>query len=147
MAGSSVDRLSALAIKLGIAGAVGFGAIATGMVASRKGRNLMREAWQGRQRTTLEDRVLEVLWSDRALSRRPIDVAEEEGGVLALLGEVRSEEERRLCVALAEGTRGVVSVEDRLAVVPAAVARARDGSLSARLRARAGGARERPAGS
>jgi osmotically-inducible protein OsmY len=129
--------LSGLAIKIGIAGAVGFGAIATGMIASRKGRNLMREAWQGRQRTTLEDRVLEVVWSDRALSRRRIDVAEQSTGVLTLLGEVRTEEERRLCAALAEGTRGVTAVDNRLEVVSAAEARRRDGTLADRLRERA----------
>jgi hypothetical protein len=137
MVGGNRDTLSGLAIKIGIAGAVGFGAIATGMVASRKGRNLMREAWQGRQRTTLEDRVLEVLWSDRALSRRRIDVAEQAPGALLLHGEVRSEEERRLAVALAKGTRGVERVEDGLEVVSATESRRRAGTLADRLRARA----------
>jgi hypothetical protein len=130
---SEQKSISSLAIKIGIAGVVGFGAIASGMIASRKGRNLMREAWQGRQRTTLEDRVLEVLWSDRALARRPIDVQEQPDGALALIGEVRSEEEQLLSVALAEGTHGVQRVIDRLVVVPP---QKRDGSIAERLRDR-----------
>jgi hypothetical protein len=111
-------RLGGIALKIGIAGAVGFGAIATGMIASKKGRNLLREAWAGRSRSTLEDRVLEVLWSDRDLSRRDIDVEEIAAGELVLTGSVRSAEERELCVALCEDTKGVVAVIDRLDVEP-----------------------------
>jgi hypothetical protein len=112
------DRsISGMALKIGIAGVVSFGAIATGMIASRKGRNLLREAWQGRERTTLEDRVLESLWSDPVLSRRPLDVEEVAGRTVLLTGEVHSESERALAVRTAEHTRGVDGVVDRLQVV------------------------------
>lgn len=105
-----------MAMKIGIAGVVSFGAIATGMIVSRKGRNLLREAWQGRNRTTLEDRVLEELWSDAVLSRRAIDVEEVTDGTIVMTGGVRSDGERRHAVAIAERTRGVHGVVDRLDV-------------------------------
>lgn len=113
----SRDRnLTAIAVKIGIAGVISFGAIATGLVASRKGRNLLREAWQGRKRTTIEDRVLELLWSDPVLARRPLDVEEVADGTVVLTGQVRTERERRVAVATAEHARGVSGVVDRLDV-------------------------------
>jgi hypothetical protein len=109
--------ISGIALKIGIAGVVSFGALATGMIVSRKGRHLLREAWQGRQRTTLEDRVLEALWSDSTLSRRTLDVEEVADGTIVLTGEVHNERERRLALVIAERARGVHGIVNRLDVV------------------------------
>jgi hypothetical protein len=108
--------IGSIALKIGIAGAVGFGAIATGMVVSRKGRNLLREAWQGRQRTTLEDRVLDVLWGERDLSRRPLDVHEGDAGIITVRGTVFSDDEYERCLDLVAGVSGVRTVLDGLDV-------------------------------
>jgi hypothetical protein len=130
--------LGGLALKIGIAGAVGFGALATGMVVSRKGRNLMREAWQGRQRTTLEDRVLDALWDDRTLSRRAIDVEEVEPGVMLLEGTVYAEDEHARCLDILHATKGVIEIVDRLVVERPPRRRRRD-QLSEQLRQRIDG--------
>jgi hypothetical protein len=110
--------LPRLALKLGIAGAIGFGALATGMFVTRKGRHLVREAWQGRQRTRIEDRVLDTLWDDPRIARRRIDVREIEPGHIELLGNVRTIGERRRTVRLAKGVAGVHVIDDHLEVVP-----------------------------
>jgi hypothetical protein len=110
--------LPRLALKLGIAGAIGFGALATGMFVTRKGRHLVREAWQGRQRTRIEDRVLDTLWDDPRIARRRIDVREIEPGHIELLGNVRTIGERRRTVRLAKGVAGVQVIDDHLEVVP-----------------------------
>jgi hypothetical protein len=110
--------ISRLALKIGIAGFIGFGAVATGLFATRKGRNLVREAWEGRERTRIEDRVLDALWSDPRISRRRIDVDETEDGHVELAGTVRSDAERRLAVDIAGGVKGVVLVLDALEVTP-----------------------------
>jgi hypothetical protein len=107
-----------LALKLGIAGAIGFGALATGMFVTRKGRHLVREAWEGRQRTRIEDRVLDTLWDDPRIARRRIDVREIEPGHIELLGTVRTIGERRRTVRLAKGVAGVDVIDDHLEVVP-----------------------------
>jgi hypothetical protein len=110
--------LPRLALKLGIAGAIGFGALATGMFVTRKGRHLVREAWEGRQRTRIEDRVLDTLWDDPRIARRRIDVREIEPGHIELLGTVRTIGERRRTVRLAKGVAGVDVIDDHLEVVP-----------------------------
>jgi hypothetical protein len=110
--------LPRLALKLGIAGAIGFGALATGMFVTRKGRHLVREAWQGRERTRIEDRVLDTLWDDPRIARRRIDVREIEPGHIELLGRVRTIGERRRTVRLAQGVAGVQVIDDHLEVVP-----------------------------
>jgi hypothetical protein len=107
-----------MALKIGIAGFIGFGALATGLFVTRKGRHLVREAWEGRERTRSEDRVLDALWDDDRLARRRIDVDELEDGRIELSGIVRSEEERRRALALAAEVKGVSGVVDRLEVVP-----------------------------
>jgi hypothetical protein len=104
------------ALKLGIAAAVGFGAVATGMFLSRRGRHLVREALEGRRRTRLEDRVLDALWGDRVLSRRHLDVAERGDRDIELTGEVRSGEEAERAVRVVERVAGVGDVLDRLVV-------------------------------
>jgi hypothetical protein len=110
--------ISRMALRIGIAGFVGFGAVATGLFATRKGRHLVREAWEGRQRTRIEDRVLDALWSDRRLARRRIDVSEGVGGQVKLAGTVRSNAERVHAVDIAAEVKGVSMVLDALDVVP-----------------------------
>jgi hypothetical protein len=110
--------ISRLALKIGIAGFVGFGAIATGLFVTRKGRHLVREAWEGRERSRLEDRVLDALWSDPRLARRRIDVAEGVDGQVKLAGSVRNNTERVEAVDIAARVKGVTMVLDALEVVP-----------------------------
>jgi hypothetical protein len=107
-----------MALKIGIAGFIGFGAIATGLFVTRKGRHLVREAWEGRERTRIEDRVLDALWDDDRLARRRLDVDELEDGRVELFGMVRSDEERRRALTVASAVKGVTDVVDRLDVVP-----------------------------
>lgn len=106
-----------LALKIGVAGFIGFGALATGMFVTRKGRRLVGEAWQGKERTTIEDRVLDALWDDPDLARRIIDVDDVGNGCVELIGTVRSEDERETALEIAEGVRGVTEVIDLLEVV------------------------------
>lgn len=105
-----------LAIKIGIAGAIGLGAVVSGLLISRRGRKLVSEAWQGRRRSRIEDRVLDVLWGDPDVGRRAIDVHEVEEGVVELSGRVRGQRERRRALVLAERVRDVREVIDRLEV-------------------------------
>jgi hypothetical protein len=105
-----------LALKIGIAGAIGLGAIVSGLLISRSGRRLVREAWQGRRRTRLEDRVLDVLWGDPHVGRRNFDVSEVGPGEVVLTGVVRSRRERMRAVRLAEKVKDVQLVEDRLVI-------------------------------
>jgi hypothetical protein len=114
----SGNKFGSIALKVGIAGAIGFGAIATGLFVSRRGRHLVKEAWQGRERTRLEDRVLDLLWGDPVLGRRDIDVDEIDNGVIAIFGAVRTDQERRVAIAIARDVKGIVAVEDHLEVVP-----------------------------
>ncbi|HSJ26192.1 MAG TPA: BON domain-containing protein [Longimicrobiales bacterium] len=107
-----------LALRIGIAGAIGFGALATGMFATRKGRHLVKEAWQGRARTRLEDRVLDTVWDDPRLARRDIDVEEMGPGHIYLSGVVRSVGERRRAIRLAASVNGVEQIDDALEVQP-----------------------------
>lgn len=123
------ESLSGIA-KLGIAGAIGFGALATGLFLSRRGRHLVREALEGRRRTTLEDSVLDALWGERRLNRRRLDVQEMEGGVIAVSGTVRTAEERARAIAVAEAVRGVSDVVDRLELEEAGAAGGRLRSLT-----------------
>jgi hypothetical protein len=109
---------SRMALRLGVAGFIGFGALATGLFVTRKGRHLVREAWQGRERTRIEDRVLDTVWDDPILARREIDVDEVEGGRIELIGTVRSHDERDRAIRLASGVKGVNVVVDRLDIVP-----------------------------
>lgn len=106
------------AARVGIAGAIALGAIASGLLVSRRGRRLLGEAWQGRSRTTIEDRVLESIWGDKVAGRRRVDVAEVSPGIVRITGTVYSDLERERVIELAEETRGVIDVEDDLAVVP-----------------------------
>ena len=107
-----------MALKIGIAGAIGFGAIATGLFITRKGRHLVREAWQGRERTRLEDRVLDALWDHPRIARRRIDVDEVQDGHIELIGTVRSDVERDEAVRVVVGVKGVQVVIDALQVEP-----------------------------
>lgn len=110
--------ISRMALRIGIAGAIGFGAIATGLFVTRKGRHLMREAWQGRERTRLEDRVLDALWDHPRIARRQLDVDEVDDGHIELTGAVRSDDERDEAVRIVVGVKGVHVVIDALMVRP-----------------------------
>jgi hypothetical protein len=117
--GHNEDRsIGAIALKIGIASAIGFGALATGMLMSRQGRHLVKEAWQGRERTRLEDRVLDAIWRDPVLGRRDLDVDDLGEGVVAVYGKVRTEDERRVALALAQQVKGVQAVQDHMKVAP-----------------------------
>jgi hypothetical protein len=110
--------LPRLALRIGIAGAIGFGALATGMFATRKGRHLVKEAWQGRERTRLEDRILDALWDDPRLARRDIDITEVSPGHIEITGVVRSIGEGRRAIRLAASVQGVEEIGNGLRVVP-----------------------------
>jgi hypothetical protein len=109
--------LPRLALKIGIAGAIGFGALATGMFMTRKGRHLVKEAWEGRERSRLEDRILDAIWDDPRLARRDIDVAEVGPGHVRITGAVRSIGEGRRAIDLAAGVKGVEQIDNGLRVV------------------------------
>jgi hypothetical protein len=106
-----------LALRIGIAGALTIGVLASGYFVSRPGRRLLLEAIQGRRRTRLEDRVLDLLWADRAVGRREFDVAETAPGVIALSGRLRSEDERHHALQVARSAQDLQQIEDRLVVV------------------------------
>lgn len=105
------------AVKVGIASAVALGAIVSGFLATRQGRRFVKDVWQGRRRSPLEDRALDSLWADRVVGGRRIDVEEIEPGVLALMGSVRTADERRRARAVVARVSGVKEIEDRLELV------------------------------
>lgn len=107
-------KLSNTALRVGLVGAVAFGAVVSGFLATRQGRRFVKDVWQGRKRTPLEDRALDAVWSDRVLGKRQIEVQEIEPGVLALIGSVRSADERRQARAVVARISGVNEIEDRL---------------------------------
>jgi osmotically-inducible protein OsmY len=110
--------VSSTALKVGIFSAVALGAAVSGFLMSRQGRRFIRDVWQGRRRSPLEDRVLAALWSDRHLGRRQIDVQEIEPGVVALIGRVRNADERRHARDIVAGIKGINEIEDRLEIRP-----------------------------
>ncbi|MGQ0813258.1 MAG: BON domain-containing protein [Gemmatimonadota bacterium] len=110
------QNLSNTAVKFGIFGAVALGAVVSGFLATRQGRRFVKDVWDGRKRTPLEDRALDAIWADKTLGRRRIDVHEIEPGVLALEGHIRDAEERRRARALVARLGGVTEIEDRLEV-------------------------------
>lgn len=105
-----------LAVRIGLASALGIGAVVTGFILTRPGRKLVGDVLAGRSRTTLEARVLDALWSDRILGRRRLEVQEVGPGLVALVGSVRSPEEVGRAVAVAEHAKGVREVESRLQI-------------------------------
>src|SRR5262245_59668225 len=84
------EKASQVALKWGIASAVALGALASGFLISRRGRRFVSDVWHEKRRTPLEDRVIDTIWGEAELGKRPIDVAEIEPGVIAVLGQVRS---------------------------------------------------------
>ena len=109
-------KLSKTAMKVGIFGAVALGAAVSGFLVSRQGRRFVKDVWNERRRSQLEDRALDALWGDDILGRRPIEVEEIEPGVLVLLGQVRNGEERRRVRSILAGVKGVNEIEDRLEI-------------------------------
>jgi osmotically-inducible protein OsmY len=118
MAENKDNGISKTALKVGLFSAVALGAAVSGFLVSRQGRRFVRDVWEGRHRSQLEDRVLDVLWSDRKLGHRSIDVQEVEPGVITLLGRVRNADERRHARSLVAGVKGINEIEDRLEVRP-----------------------------
>jgi osmotically-inducible protein OsmY len=108
--------LSNTAIKVGIFSAVALGAAVSGFLATRQGRHFVKDVWQGRKRSQLEDRALDSIWGDKVLGRRSLDVQEIEPGVLAIEGQVRTADERRRALTLVARISGVQEIEDRLEV-------------------------------
>jgi hypothetical protein len=109
-----------LALRIGLAGALGLGALVTGFIVTRPGRKLVGDVLAGRTRTYLESRVLDELWGDRVLGRRKLEAREIEPGKVALLGTVATAEEVGRALALAERAKGVRQVESQLAIDPEA---------------------------
>jgi hypothetical protein len=103
-----------LVLRIGLASALGVGALVTGFILTRPGRKLMGDVLAGRKRTPLEGRVLDALWGDRLLGRRELEVLELGPGKVALIGVVENWEEVGRAVTLAERTKGVKEVESRL---------------------------------
>ena len=112
------DPNMGLPVRLAIAGAVGLGALASGFLLSRGGRRLVEDAFKGKRRSPLTDRVLEALWSDPALGRRSLDVEEMGEGTVVLTGSVADDRERRIARELSLGVKGVTDVDDRLILDP-----------------------------
>ena len=107
--GENGDR-SGWGARIGLAAAVGLGALASGFLLTRPGRRLVADVFGGRRRSQVESRVLDELWNDRLLSRRRIDVSEVEPGHVVLRGQVRNWEEVGRARALAERAKGVKAV-------------------------------------
>jgi hypothetical protein len=116
--GQNGGRFSSKALKFGVFGVVALGAAVSGFLISRQGRGFVKDVWNERRRSPLEDRVLDVLWSDRLLGRRAIEVQELEPGVIALIGRVRNAEERRHARTIVARIKGINEIEDRLEIRP-----------------------------
>jgi hypothetical protein len=123
MASDRDDPRSGLAMRLALGGAVAFGALASGFLMSRRGRRLVAETFQGRQRTPLADRVLDRFWDEPALGRRRLDVDEPEDGLVELTGSVATDWERSLAIQVAASIPGVRQVRDRLILDPSIIRR------------------------
>jgi hypothetical protein len=115
------------ALKVGIFGAVALGAAVSGFLVTRQGRGFVKDVWDGRRRSQLEDRVMDALWADRELGRRSIEVQEIEPGVVALIGRVRDNEERRRARSVVATVKGINEIEDRLEIRPRKRLRSREG--------------------
>lgn len=113
------DPNMGLGVRLAVAGAVGLGALASGFLLSRGGRRLVGDAFRGKRRSPLTDRVLETLWRDPALGRRHLDIEEMDEGTVILMGSVATDRERRIARELALAVQGVSDVDDRLVLDPA----------------------------
>jgi hypothetical protein len=107
-----------IVLRIGLASALGVGALVTGFILTRPGRKLMGDVIAGRKRTQLEGRVLDALWGDRLLGPREIEVQETGPGQVALSGELENWEEVGRAVALAEQAKGVKKVESKMTIVP-----------------------------
>ena len=109
-------RRSGLGVRIGLAAAIGLGALASGLLLTRPGRRLVADVFGGRRRTPIESRVLDDLWSDRVLGRRRIDVTELSPGRVVLQGRVKNWEEVGRAVSVAERAKGVTAVVQELEV-------------------------------
>lgn len=114
--GGPPPRTTNLGVRIGLAAAIGLGALASGFLLTRGGRRLVADVFDGRRRSPVESRVLDNLWNDRLLGKRRIDVTEMAPGRVALRGRVKSRDEVGRAVAVAERAKGVVAVIDELEV-------------------------------
>jgi hypothetical protein len=105
-----------LVVRLGLAGALGVGALVTGFILTRPGRRLMGDVLAGRRRTPLEGRVLDAFWSDRVLGRRSLEVTESGPARVTVQGTVGNWEELGRATAIAERAKGVKEVEMQVEV-------------------------------
>lgn len=113
---STRQLASGTILKFGIGGAVALGAVATGLILSRRGRHLVRDAWRAKLRPPLEHRVLDAVWSDPVLGRRSIDLSEVEPGRIRLTGWVRSDEELERALRVVQQVDGVEAVDHELEI-------------------------------
>jgi hypothetical protein len=120
MVQESTGRLGRTMTRVGIAGAIALGAVASGLLLSRSGRRLLGEVWEGRQRTTIEDRVLDSLWRDPLVGRRRIEVIEIDEGIVRLLGAVHTEAELDRVSEIVTRLKGVRGIENELQIAPPA---------------------------
>ena len=115
--GGPPAKTTGLGVRIGLAAAIGLGALASGFLLTRPGRRLVADVFGGRRRSAIESRVLDNLWNDRLLGKRRIDVSEVSPGRVVLRGAVRSRDEVGRAVAVAERAKGVVAVIEELEVV------------------------------
>jgi hypothetical protein len=102
--------------RVGLAAAIGLGALASGLLLTRPGRRLVADVFRGGRRSTVESRVLDSLWADRVLGGRHIEVAEISPGRVVLRGRVANRDEVGRAVAIAERAKGVIAVVEELEV-------------------------------
>jgi hypothetical protein len=102
--------------RVGLAAAIGLGALASGLLLTRPGRKLVVDVFRGGRRSTIESRVLDALWNDRVLGKRRIEVSEIAPGRVLLRGRVGSRDEVGRAVAVAEHAKGVTAVIEELEV-------------------------------
>jgi hypothetical protein len=112
-----------LGARLALGGAVTLGALASGFLASRRGRRLVADTFKGMRRSPLADRVLDRFWDEPTLARRRLDVEEPAEGTIVLVGSIAADQERELAWQVAAGVPGVVEVVDRLVLDPTLVRR------------------------
>jgi hypothetical protein len=90
--------------------------VATGLWLWRRTSDRVRYAPAGAWPPGLAQEVASSLRGDEELSRRPIDVDSIAEGVIELSGSVRTRAEAERAVGVAQGSRGVYTVVNRLVV-------------------------------
>jgi hypothetical protein len=117
------DERWSLGARLALGGAVTLGALASGFLASRRGRRLVADTFKGMRRSPLADRVLDRFWDEPTLARRRLDVEEPKEGTIVLVGSIAVDGERELACEVAARVPWVVEVVDQLVLDPTLVRR------------------------